>query len=140
MAKVLPTPQQVRDLSVSGEFALVTDAAIIDIRDGDVAPLYLAPDVPQHTQWTRAVALHTAHILHVQAKLEGAGGDWGVLAATASRALQGVGSRARAVGALNPADAIDYMKVPSIYLMRLTRILVTFPPSIHTTGGGAHLS
>ena len=130
----LPSAQYVRDLSVSGEFAAVSDATIEDIRDGDVAPLYSATDVTAHTQWTRAVGLHTAHILHVQAKLEAAGGDFGALAATTSRALQGVGSRAKAVGALNPADVTDLMKIPSVYLARLSRILITFPASVYTTG------
>jgi hypothetical protein len=135
MAKVLPTPQEVRDLSISGEFALVTDATIIDIRDAEAAPVYAAEDVTAHTQWTRVVALHTAHILHVLLKIENAGGNWGVLAGVSSRALQGVGSRGYAVGALNPADLADLMKIPSPYLARLNRILETFPPSVHTTGG-----
>lgn len=136
MAKVLPTPQQVRDLSLSGEFNAIGDPVIVDIRDGDVVPLYSAADVPDHTQWTRAVALHTAHILHIQIKLENANGDWGALAATTSRALQGVGSRGKAVGALNPGDiADDYLQIPTPYSMRLKRILKTFPVSVHTTTG-----
>ena len=51
------------------------------------------------------------------------------------RALQGVGSRGWAVGALNPADVIDLMKIPSLYLARLNKILETFPVSVHTTAG-----
>ena len=137
MAKVLPTPQQVRDTSISGEFAAVTDPVIIGIRDDEVAPLYSASDVVLHSQWTTVVALHTAHILHVLLAVENAGGNWGVLGAVASYALQGVGTRGYAVGALNPADAVDLMKIPSVYNMRLQRILKTFPPSVHTTGGGS---
>ena len=135
MAKVLPTPDQVRATSISGEFATVPDATIEQIRDEEVAPLYCASDVVQHTQWTIVVALHTAHILHVLLKVEAAGGDWGALGATATRALQGVGSRGKAVGALNPADFNDLLKIPSAYAARLLRILETFPPSVHTTNG-----
>ena len=135
MAKVLPTAQQVRDTSLSGEFNAIADGPIIDIRDQEVAPVYSAPDVTEHTQWTRAVALHTAHILHVMLKIDEAGGNWGALAAVSSRALQGVGSRGYAVGALNPADLVDLMKIPSQYNTRLQRILQTFPTSVHTTSG-----
>lgn len=138
MAKVLPTPEQVRATSISGEFNAVPDATIEQIRDQEVADLYSAQDVTQHTQWTIVVALHTAHILHVLLKVEAAGGDWGALAAVNTRTLQGVGTRGRAVGALNPADLNDLMKIPSTYNTRLQRILETFPPSVWTTGGNGN--
>ncbi len=138
MAKVIPTVAQIRATSFSGEFDAVPDASIEMVRDNEVVDLYCASDLTAHTQWAAAVALHTAHILHVMLKLDEAGGDWGALGAVTSRTLQGVGTRARAAGALNPGDAIDIMRIPSRYLARLTRILATFPPSVHTTGGSAN--
>ena len=136
----LPSPDYVRNLSISGEFAAVTDSTIIDLRDEEVAPLYSAQDVQTHTQWTRVVGLHVAHILHVLLKLEAANGDWGALAATSNRALQGVGSRGKAVGSLNPEDVNDLLKIPSAYNARLQPLLDTFPPSLFTTFGTAGIS
>ena len=135
MALTLPTAAQIKALSLSGEFAAVADAAIEDIRDSDVVPVYSAADVTEHTQWTRAVALHTAHFLHIQLKIENAGGNIAVLGGTSSRTLQGVGARTFGWGGLAAADAVDWMKVPSPYLGRLVRILQTFPSSVHASGG-----
>ena len=131
MAKVLPTAAEIRALSLSGEFAAVADAAIEDVRDGDVVPVYSAADVTEHTQWTRVVALHTAHFLHIQLMIENAGGNIAVLGGTTSRGLQGVGSRGYGWGGLAAADAKDWMNIPSAYLGRLLRILQTFPSSVH---------
>ncbi len=131
----LPTPAQVRALSLSGEFAAVSDAAINDIVSSEIAPLYSAGDVTQHTQWTRAVALHTAHNLHITLKLEANGGNIAVLGGVTSRSLQGVGSRGYAWSGLDASDAIDWMGIPSPYLGRLKMILKTFPPSIRASGG-----
>ena len=134
----LPTPAQIRALSLSGEFNAILDAPIIDVRDGDVAPLYSALDVQEHTQWTRVVALHTAHNLHIQLLLEANGGNIAALGGVTARSLDGVGSRSYAFGALNAQDAVDWQKIPSAYLGRLLRILQTFPASIHTTAAGLY--
>ena len=135
MAKILPTAAQIRALSLSGEFAAIPDATIEDVRDAEVAPVYSAGDVTTHTQWTRAVALHTAHFLHIMKKLEDNGGNIAVLGGVTSRSLQGVGSRSYGWGGLAAADAVDWLKIPSPYLGRLVRILQTFPASAHSTGG-----
>jgi hypothetical protein len=134
----LPTPAEIRALSLSGEFAAVSDASIIDVRDKDVAPLYSATDVQTHTQWTRVVALHTAHNLHIQLLLEANGGNIAVLGGVTSRSLDGVGSRHYATGQLAVQDAVDWLKIPSAYLGRLLRILQTFPTSCHTTAAGLY--
>ena len=136
MAKILPTPQEVRDLSISGEFNAVADGPIIALRDNVIAPLYSASDVTEHTQWTSVVAYHVAHYLHIKLVLENNGGDIGALAGTSAKALQGVGSRGKAIGALNPADMVDWLKIPSAYLGPLLSMRETLPPSVHTTGGG----
>lgn len=135
MAKTLPTAAEIRALSLSGEFDAIADAAIEDVRDSEIVPLYAASDVTAHTQWTRIVGLHTAHNLHIQKKLEDAGGNIAVLGGVTSRALQGVGSRSYGFGGLAAADAVDWLKIPSPYLGRLVRILQTLPASAHSTGG-----
>jgi len=128
----LPTAAQIRALSLSDEFAAISDAVIDDIRDAEIAPLYSA--VMDHTQWGRAVGLHTAHNLHIQLKIENAGGNIAVLGGVTTRTLQGVGSRSFGWGGLSAADAVDWLNIPSPYLGRLLRILATFPPGAHTTG------
>lgn len=133
MAGILPTPAQVRALSLSGEFATIPDATIEDTITAEAAPVYSAPDLKQHTQWTRAVALLTAHILHIQKKLEDAGGNIAVLGGVKDRRLDGVGSRSYAWGGMAATDAVDWLNIPSPYLGRLLIITKTFPPSVHAT-------
>lgn len=135
MAKILPTPAEIRALSLSGEFAAIADEVIEDFRDAEIVPIYSASDVTAHTQWTRAVGLHTAHNLHITLKLEANGGNIAALGGVTSRTLQGVGSRSYGWSGLQASDALDWLNIPSPYLGRLLVILKTFPPSVTTTGG-----
>lgn len=68
----IPTPQYVRDLSLTGEFDDLTDAQIDNVSGDEVSYQYEA--MADKSYHTRAVGLHTAHILWGRLKSGGGGG------------------------------------------------------------------
>lgn len=67
-----PTPQYVRDLSLTGEFDLVTDSQINNVILDEV--IYHYESMTTEDLYTRVVGLHTAHILKLALVAEGGGG------------------------------------------------------------------
>ena len=67
-----PSPQYVRDLSITGEFATISDGAISNVID-EVVLLYQS--MTGEDLYERVVGLHTAHIL--KSALTAAGGQGG---------------------------------------------------------------
>lgn len=68
-----PTPQYVRELSLTGEFDALTDDQIDNVIHDEVTYMYL--QVVPEDLYTRVVGLHTAHILATT--LAGGGGGGG---------------------------------------------------------------
>lgn len=67
-----PTPQYVRDLSVTNEFAALSDGVIQNVIDRVVL---LYKQLTPEDLYTPVVGLHTAHLLKVQLMLAGGGNN-----------------------------------------------------------------
>ena len=90
--------QSVRDVSVTDEFAAVTDAkikAIVDV----ICPLYKSIRLADAANWRELVRLHAAAYLHDALQNEGGDGGGGPVS---SESFAQVGSRSYAVAALAP--------------------------------------
>lgn len=117
----LPTPQFVRDLSLSGQFAALSDTQIG--RAIDEAALHYG-SIAGEAEYEQIVGLHAAHILASQAAAE-QGGNQGPL----SSVSLGPASKSFAVKAIDLGGGAD-LSTP--YGRRLVGLLATLLPAVRT--------
>lgn len=131
------TPQQVRDLSIAGVFAAISDTVIGNfIR---LASNLLGSDYARaHEQREDAVALLAAHLLWLQMKAEsvgaGGGGGGGNPGVFSSLSLVGVGSMSFAVTAQTVAELNDWLATWSPWSVQLHALIDSFGPAMFVTG------
>lgn len=77
-----PSPQYVRDLSITGEFAAISDGVISNVIV-EVALQYLS--MTGEDMHERVLGLHTAHILKAALMAAGGGGGGGQVALTKAK-------------------------------------------------------
>lgn len=130
------TPQQVRDLSIAGLFATISDAVIQEfIR---TSSNLLGSDYARaHTQREDGVAYLAAHRLWLRLKGEGAlsgGGGGGQVGVVSSMTLTGVGSMGFAVSAQSVSEINDWLQAWSPWSVDLHAIVDSFGPAVFVTG------
>lgn len=117
----LPTPQTVRDLSFSGQFAAVTDGVIS--RAVTEAALHYG-SIAAEAEYETIVGLHAAHILAVGLAAEQGGGQ-GPL----SSVSLGPASKSWAVAQVQPGAGVDDT---TPYGRRLRGLLASLLPAVRT--------
>jgi len=124
-----PSPQYVRDLSITGEFATISDGAISNVID-EVVLLYQS--MTAEDLYERVVGLHTAHIL--KSALTAAGGQGGGKGAL-TRAKVGPLEKQYAdlVKPVQPSDGLDDS---TEYGRRCKRLLRSRLPAMRTSKPG----
>jgi hypothetical protein len=116
------SPQYVRDLSIKGEFATLTDGQIQNVIDR-VVLLYLS--LTPEDLYVPVVGLHTAHLL-VKLGAGGGGGGNGPL----SSAKVGPLEKKFAVGIVQPSDGLD---ATTPYGAECLRLLKSRLPAMRTS-------
>lgn len=120
---MLPTPAQLRVISLSTEFDSTSDA-IVSEAISEVGLKYTG--LVSEPEYARIVALHACHIL----KLMGAGSGGG-LGGPVSSASAGAVSVGYAVAAVQPSAGLD-MRTP--YGERCLSLLDSLPASLRSGG------
>lgn len=135
----MPTPTDVRNVSLTGVFASLTDEQIQRFLDC-VTPWFSSEVVIGHSQRDEVITYMTAHAIWVQLKAEQASAGTGVIAVggLSSVRLDGVGSKSYAVAALQPANFSDLLKTWSPFVGKLGWLIDTLPPGLTTVGTGAN--
>lgn len=125
-----PTPQYVRDLSLTGEFNTLTDDQINYVIEDEVVYMYQSPDMVAEDLHTRVVGLHTAHILKTGLSMGGNGnnGQQGPLIQAKVGQLEKRWGLAQAPQ--QPGDGLD---TTTEYGRRCLRLLKSRFPSLRTT-------
>ena len=125
-----PTPQYVRDLSLTGEFNALTDDQINYVIEDEVVYMYQSPDMVAEDLHTRVVGLHTAHILKTGLSMGGNGnnGQQGPLIQAKVGQLEKRWGLAQAPQ--QPGDGLD---TTTEYGRRCLRLLKSRFPSLRTT-------
>ncbi len=125
----IPTPQYVRDLSLTGEFNTITDDQINYVITDEVLYMYESAVFAAADMHTRVVGLHTAHILKVALMLEGGGNQQvGQLVSAKVGPLEKKWGLAQQ--AVAPGDGLDET---TQYGRRCVRLLRSYLPSVMTS-------
>jgi len=132
------TPQQVRDLSLAGLFAAISDTVIgrfIRLASNLLGSTYAR----QHQQREDGVAYVAAHLLWLQLNAEnigvgGGGGGAGGIGLLSSLTLTGVGSMSFGITAQTVVDLNDWMMTWSPWSVGMHAIIDSFGPAMFVTG------
>lgn len=124
-----PSPQYVRDLSITGEFATISDGAISNVIE-EVVLLYQS--LTAEDLYERVIGLHTAHIL--KSALTAAGGQNGGKGAL-TRAKVGPLEKQFA-DLVKPVQLSDGLDDSTEYGRRCKRLLKSRLPAMRTSMPG----